>query len=63
MYYLVRNAIIMYPIKDLNRYKQIFYFLPKMFFKIILLNVRQKKIFLRGYFDGVFNISGKRIIP
>ncbi|MFL0249127.1 glycosyltransferase family 2 protein [Clostridium neuense] len=63
IYYLVRNSILMYKISDIKRYRQIFITNPKIFLKIVLLNTDQKLIFLRGYIDGILNISGIKVLP
>jgi len=62
-YYYVRNDILRYPFWDPNRYREIFYTLPKMFVKIILTGAPYKKIFLKAYFHGLFNVTGKVINP
>jgi GT2 family glycosyltransferase len=63
MYYFIRNSIIMYNVRDYNRYKQIFIILPKLFIKICLLGTKQKRVFLKGYIHGILGISGKKVLP
>ena len=63
LYYYVRNDILRYPFLDSNRYREIFYTLPKMFVAIVLTGAPYKKIFLKAYFHGIFNVTGKVVDP
>jgi len=63
MYYLVRNHILMYNWNDLNKYKTIFYYLPKIFLKLIILSIPQKKVFLKAMYHGIINKTGKVMQP
>ncbi|AUS95180.1 hypothetical protein CDQ84_03205 [Clostridium thermosuccinogenes] len=58
MYYFIRNSILMYDFYDKKKYIQLLYVLPKIFMKLVLLGVPQKKVFFKAYIDGVRGKSG-----
>lgn len=60
LYYYVRNDILMYGGADINKYKELLYRLPKQLMVLFLLNKKQCKVFLRGYFNGIFGVTGKK---
>lgn len=62
-YYYIRNYILKYDWNDLNKYKVIFYYLPKTYFKLLFLTVPQKNIFIKALLHGILNKSGKVMEP
>lgn len=63
LYYFVRNHILKYSYLDINKYKQIFVNQPKNIIRLALLNKHQCKIYIKGYFHGIFGVTGKVMKP
>lgn len=62
-YYFVRNIILMYKWNDIEKYKVIFVTMIKYFIKMVIFNDKNKKMFFKGYFDGIRNKSGIIVKP
>lgn len=59
LYYYSRNSILKYQFNDINKYKAIFIQSPKEIIKLILMNKKQAKVFIRGYYHGIIGRKGK----
>lgn len=62
-YYWVRNYILTFQWTELGKYITITLKMAKIFLFTLIYNKKQLKWFWRGYFDGIFGRTGKRVNP
>lgn len=63
LYYYSRNSILKYKFNDINKYKAIIIQSPKEIIKLVLMNKKQVKTFMRGYWHGIIGVTGKIVSP
>lgn len=62
-YYYVRNYLLKFSYKDINKYKVIFVKMPVIFVKTILMEPKKLFLFVKAFYHGICDKSGINMKP
>jgi len=63
MYYYIRNKLLRYSKKEIQFWENFLIIIPKIIFKVIILNPKQLRIVFIAYIHGFAGKNGKVMVP